>query len=215
MARKAKASTVKEDEARKNTTPEERFDEHFPIISAAKHDLEAAQKAVSSANSVYRNALKSYKKAGGDTDALIEALRLQKMEPADVDKLIAGVNWHLRALGVPVGQQLGLFPDGETVATKVDTDKIAEQGDGAFDTGPLSTEATIRKAKDQGYSDGIEGKTAFNVYADGSPEALAYTGSWTDGQAKLAERLGEPPASKGGEDEPTPRKRRSPAAAHA
>lgn len=189
MAKKASASTIGAAPAQ---TPQERFDEHYPRIRSAKSDLDEKQTAATAANSVYRNALKAYKKAGGDADALLEAMRLQKLEPADATKHLSGINWHLLALGVPVGTQLGLFPDGETVAKKVDDARLHGKDAEPFDIGkrPISTEASVREAKASGYEAGVEGKPRnANPHPEGSPEYLGWDGCWLDGQQKLGARL--------------------------
>lgn len=204
MAKRAKPETVAADSA-PAPTPEERFATHFPLIRDAKRDLELQQKGATKANAVFRNALKAYKKAGGDVDALIEALRLQKLEPQEADKHLAGVNWHLRALGVPVGQQLGLFPDGQTVGRKVDDDRIgaAKAGDD-FEKPVMTTEAMIAKARTAGHDAGADGKARDkNPHIEGSPEFLAFDQAWLDGQAKVAARMGRGHHNGGREAQPS------------
>ena len=212
MARRAKPETVAADAA-PAPTPQERWAQHWPLIRDAKAALDAAQEEVASANGEYRNLLKAYKKAGGDSEALVAALKLQKLEPSEVTKHIAGVNWHLRNLGVLVGQQLGFGfeQDGRDIAHHVDNDKLNAAGvnqngaddkpadgfdkpaDGfdkpadGFDKPVMTTEAMIAKARTAGFDAGAGGKNRdTNPHADGSPEFLAFDAEWMRGQEKIA-----------------------------
>jgi hypothetical protein len=190
MARKATRENVAAqavEEARQRMTPEQRFEQHWAIIHPARAALEKAQSEVSTANGIYRGALKAYKKDGGDVDALLDALRFQKMEVEDANKRLAEINWHLRALGAPIGTQLGLFADGKTVAHHVDNDKIKANGNGHANghAKPLSTKATIAAAKAQGKKAGSTGKSGVAPYEKGTPEELAFTAAWKTAQAEM------------------------------
>ena len=215
MAKRAKASTIAEDTAPKKS-PQERWEHHWPLISDAKDELDEAQKAVSTANGIYRNALKAYGKEGGDTAALVAALKLTKLDPAEVTKHCAGVNWHMRALGVMAGEQLGFGfgEDGKDIAHHVDNDKLREAGvnqngagdnpTGDFDKSVLTTEAMIAKARTAGHDAGADGKKRDgNPHADGSPEFLAYDAAWLEGQTRVARRMGGRGKRGAGEAQPT------------
>ena len=212
MARRAKADTIAADAAPKETA-EERFERLWPDIRDAKIELDKCQTAASSANGVYRKRLQSYKKAGGDMDALLDALRLQKLDPEDVDKRVAGINWALRMLGVPVGHQLGLFEDGRDIASKVDEDKLREAGvvkDGAakkdddFEKPHMTTEAMILAAKTAGFNAGSTNKPLLaNPYPAESPEGLAWSGGYKDAQHAIAARMGGRGKRGAGEAQPT------------
>lgn len=187
MARKAKASIVTEDQQISNLTPEERWEKHFPVISAAKKDLDSetatAKKIISAANGVYRNALKQFKKEGGNIKMMIRILEDQKRDAEEVEKDNRDYNAYAKLAGLPVGTQLSIFGDGG--------DKGVKPADDFKEGPPISTEESIRRAKTQGFDDGAAGKTAFNAFPEGSPEALAYQGGWNDAQAKIARGLGK------------------------
>lgn len=191
MARKARPATVAQDQKRQGMTFEERFDTHYPLIRNAKNDAEAAATLATKANAVFRTTLKAFKKDGGNTAAMIRLLQIEKLEPKEVDLEFRDLNAMLKLRKIPVGTQLGLdLATGKSIATAVEDEKIAEAGEGdEFDTGQPTTEETLRKAQDRGYADGIEGKTAFNPYADGSPEALKFQNAYMEGQKDLAKRL--------------------------
>lgn len=185
VAKKAKRSTIEAEQRNEAMTPEERWAQHFPGIKAAKLELERQQALTTKANSAFRNALKSYKKQGGDVDALIEALRLQKMDPDEASRYMANINWTLVALGAPVGTQLGLFPSGETVAARVDANAIKANGaaNGNGHARIASTKATIAAAKALGKKDAGAGKIGESPYERNSPEDMAWTSAWKTGMA--------------------------------
>lgn len=188
MARKLKKDTDPQDEQLSNMTLEEKWEKHFPTIRAAKIELDAKQDEAKKANSVYRGLLKAAKKEGLNVDMLCEALRIQKRDPTEVDKDFRDLNAYLMLMGVPVGTQLGLF-DGKSIATAVEDEKLKASGlERRTDKGMVAIEA-------DGYDAGTSGKNAnANPYEDGAPEFLRWHKGWNDGQAKLAEGLGETPA---------------------
>lgn len=167
-------------------TPEEIFDEHFPQIRAAKLAVEQAQKAASAANSVYRNHLKDFKKAGGDADALLDALRFSKMEPEDATRQMQRTNIYMRRMGLPVGSQFGLFDDGQSVADKAEQDRMAR------DAGPERlSEKSLTAIEEDGFAAGLAGKSAASHgYEEGSPADLRWSAGWRSGQERLAANLG-------------------------
>lgn len=211
MARKAKAATVAADTAPKKT-PKEAFEYHYPICVAAKLEQEKAAKAASAANSAFRNAVKAAKRDGIHSDALVQVLALRKEEPDDVTLRFRSINSYARWANLPIGAQLGLFDDGETVGKKVDDDKLGAagvNGNGAdgkpgddFDKPTMSTEARIARAKTQGFDDGSEGKTANNAWPEGSPEALAYTAEYMRAQEVIASKMG-PKRGRGADSRPS------------
>ena len=186
MARRAKdAAQPVEGANGPPKTPEDIFNEHFPQIKAAKMELEKAQSAASTANSTYRNYLKSFKKAGGDSDALIMALADQKLDPNDVNRKIANYNRYARLMGMPIGTQFGLFTDGQTVATKVDN---------GADKSPATERMTDRMRtaiNEDGFKAGFNGRNLdTNPYEDGSPDFLAWSAGWNEAQAARAQSMG-------------------------
>ena len=180
MARKAKKETVAADAAPPRDAREV-FEEQMKLIRPLYEDLEIANHARAAANSAYRTQLKAAKKAGINIDALTKALALQKREPDDVTKEFTDLNRYLAWLGIPVGTQLGLFDETRTVATAAED----------FAKRPISTEASIAKAKTEGFDAGHEAKNkAENPYEEGSPEALAWDAEWDRAQEKRARSLG-------------------------
>ena len=213
MARKATAKNLEHDTQNRPLSYEERFAKHDPLIRAAKASLDEAQTVAKSANSVYRSALKAAKKEGLNIDAYIRVMNDQKREIDEVERDNRDYNAIARLAGFPIGSQLGLFDVGVSVATMVDQDKIAEQqpqngkGNGNAETfqegRPITTEAAIAAARTQGFDDGSEGKTARNVYEDGSPEALAYGAAYAEAQSKIAMSLAPKPKKGKKDDAPT------------
>jgi hypothetical protein len=190
LARRAKPSVIAADAAPPKS-PEEVFNEHYPLIAAAKRDLEDAQTVVSSKNGIFRAALKAFKKQGGDPDAMTRALALKKLEPDEVTAGFRNLNNYLRWIGIPVGSQLGLFDDGRTVAHHVDNDKIDAAKDAEFEKRPITTEASLRAAKTAGFDGGSSGNgLGDNAYEAESPEGLAWSAGWKEAQAAIASRMG-------------------------
>jgi hypothetical protein len=213
LAKKATKANIERDTQNRPMTPEERWELHYPQIEDAKRELEKAQATAKKAGGVYRNALKSFKKAGGNIEMLIAVMRDNDREIDEVERDLKDYNAYCILIGLPVGTQLGLFDKDTTVATKVDEARIAEQhpqngkGNGDAETfqegRPLSTEASIGQARTAGFDDGTEGKTARNVYTDGSPEALAYGAAYAEAQEKIAMSLTPKPKKSKKADAPT------------
>lgn len=110
-----------------NVTQETRKDIWRRALTA-KIALEDAQNEVKSCNGHYRSVLKDAKKLGVDPVAIIFALNARLRDPDEVTREIQQINWMVMAAGLPIGAQLGLFSDGESVATKVDNEALARQG---------------------------------------------------------------------------------------
>lgn len=191
MARRAKKETVEADEQRIAMTPEERFQKHYPAIRVAKLELDEQQDIAKKANSVYRGRLKAFKKDGGNIEMLCEALRLQKREVDEIDRDFRDLNAYLKLMDIPVGTQLGLFADGQSIASAIDADRIGKRDNDEFETRPITTERALRDAKSAGFDAGSDGKSAdTNPHEEGTPESLAWAGGYRDAQTALAKTLG-------------------------
>lgn len=189
MARKAKTAAPKGAlDTTKTMTAEDRFNKHVPGIQRAKKALERAQAETKTANGEYRNKLKAFKSDGGDIDALIDVMKDQKREIDEVESYLRNYNAYAKFIGLPIGTQLGFF-DGD----KPKAANGKAKANGANGHKKISTKETIASARAEGKSDGEKGKTAFNTYADGSPEALAYSSGYNAAQEKLVhETVGRP-----------------------
>jgi hypothetical protein len=166
------------------TAKPEATDEQIKSLIAEGVDLDAEyQKALTGANSKkasYRAKLREIKKATGlSTETVTKYIGLSKRDPAEVTREFDELNRVMRLMGLPVGTQLGLFGDGESVATKVDNDKQA-------DADELS--ALDQKAADDGYAAGEAGvPDTKNPYEEGAPRHELWATNWGKAQhAKLS-----------------------------
>lgn len=92
-------------------------------------EYEKLQAEAKKAQASYRAELKASRAMGVEPADITWGLAILKRDVEDVNREIRGRNEMARALGIPISEQLGLFADGETVATKVDQDKIAAGGE--------------------------------------------------------------------------------------
>jgi len=115
-----------------------------------------------------------------------------KRDAAEIDAETKERNVIARLMGIKIGTQLGLFEseDGaRSVGDQLERDAHAAKGG----KGKAGTKASIDVAKFQGTKDGKDGTGYKNAYPEGSPEHLAYDGTYKDAQRKLA--AGAEPAS--------------------
>ena len=151
----------------------------FKRCYSAFLDIEAAKKEMQSANGFYRNELKEAAKNGISRKAIVEAIKLKNADPDEISKDFADLNEMMVIAGIPVAAkpvQLGLFADGESVATKIEKGNLQATKD---------AEDNIEQLKELGYRAGLEGKSSdANPHKDdeGSPEFLAWAGGHRDGQ---------------------------------
>jgi hypothetical protein len=181
MANRAK----KQDDEGKNGPPKtqrEIFDEHYSPIKAAQLAMEKDAETAKKSRSAYQSSLKAYKKAGGDNDAMTQALRMAKRDPKELAIEFTNINNHLLWMNIPVGHQLGLFPDGESVGAKVDAGKIDEQSgkEGSGQVGADPYEAAHQAGWTVGYS-GFDSSN--NPHKAGSSEHQRWTLGWQEGAA--------------------------------
>lgn len=100
-------------------------------VKAKKAEADKAKDDYRKANNLYRAELKAAKGAGVDPADIIWGLETLARDPDEINREIRARNDMALALGIPIGEQLGLFGDGQTVATKVDNAKqaAAERGE--------------------------------------------------------------------------------------
>lgn len=163
-------------------TPEEIFKDHYPELLEAKVASETKAAEKRSADGIFRKRLQVFKKAGGDVDALLGALKDRLLDPEEVTRRIRNYNRYARLMNLPIGAQMGLFDDGETVATKTEND--------ARDAGPVVlNDKALTAIEQDGFDAGMAGKTLASGYEEGSPPDLAFGAGWRRGQEKLVERM--------------------------
>ncbi len=142
--------------------------------------------ALETAQGAYRAALKKWEERGVDGGDVAWFLKTKKRDVQDVEAEIRRRNRLMRALAYPIGAQLGMFEDGESVGAKVDGDKIA-----AAKANGLPTVADLDAAKAQGYDAGLRGYgndvDPFQAN-EGSPLSLAWRGGREAGTAEAARR---------------------------
>ncbi|MCA3246945.1 MAG: hypothetical protein ING19_20735 [Azospirillum sp.] len=161
--------------------------EALEFLEAKHADLEAAKATLTRANGSYRKQLKEAAKVlGKETADLVWLMSAKKREPEDIDRETRRRNELARFAGLKLGTQLGLFEaDGgekRSIGDQVERDVHAARG-GAGKAGDAES---IARAKQQGTADGGSGKGYQNFYEDGSPEFLAYKGSFEAAVAQIA-----------------------------
>lgn len=135
-------------------------------IAAAIVECGAARNDLDVANAHYRNALKKWGERGVPPEHVTWLLKQKKREVADIEQMIRWQNRMLAIAAIPVGSQLGLFDDGESVGTRVDKARAV----------PIAAADDIVRAKREGYDAGARGDGEdANPYDDGSPLALAWS----------------------------------------
>lgn len=140
----------------------------------AREEVKKAQAEASKAQGSYRAELKAAGAAGVDSDAIIWYLRTSKRDIEDVDRETRARNKIAEIMGLPIGSQLGLFPDGESVATKVDNAKQAAVANGESDN-----------PEEMGYRAAKGGKTlGVNPFNGGSEDFELFERGWGRGVAE-------------------------------
>ncbi len=142
---------------------------------AADAEFQKAKEAMDSKRGEYRAILKEAAAAGCDKDAIVWLVKSRKREPSDIDYETRQRNRIARIMGLPIGTQLGLFDDGETVAAKVDKDALQKDGD-AFEEGKAA---------------GAAGRPAdSNPYDRNSRDGIRWMQGYDDAQFAMREGLG-------------------------
>lgn len=176
--------TVEQPEKRSGPTVEDK-QKFFQRCYSAYMDIEAAKKEMQSCNGFYRNELKEAAKAGVSKKAIMDAIKLMGQQPEDIARDFSDLNEMMVIAKIPVGPkpvQLGLFLDGESVATKIEKGNLQATVDKEFNED---------SAEELGYRAGLAGKSsAANPHldpddgTDGSPESLRWIAGHKRGQAE-------------------------------
>lgn len=124
-----------------------------------------------------------FEKAGGDKGDYDFYIKTRLRDPEEVDRETARRNKLLLFMGFPVGTQLGMFDDGESVATKSEnaTKGIVSPDDLAF-------------AREEGIGAGLKGEPKDSCpYDEGSPQEIHWSDGWANGleQRATASRMAE------------------------
>lgn len=163
------------------------------MISAAM-ECGGLKTEVESANGKYRAALKKWEERGVDAADIAWILRTKRREVHEIESEIKRRNRWLRVMQIPVGAQLGLFADGESVGAKVDGDKIAAEKAKAD---PITAEESA-KIQAAGAECGARGYgPEVNPYQsdEGSPRFLAWEAGRKTGEAAAKAYGGDEPKS--------------------
>lgn len=140
-------------------------------ITAAVMECGGFKAELESAQGKYRNALKKWEERGVDAGTIAKILAIKKREIHDVENEFRRLNRYLRVLKIPIGAQLGLFEDGESVASKVDGDQINAKA--KIDA--IAQGGEIAAAQAKGYDAGLRDYgDELNPHDDGDPLALAW-----------------------------------------
>lgn len=128
---------------------------------------------------------KRAKKLGFNEDYLNRWYDMRGRDPKDVEKEVAEFNRILVAMRFPVGYQLGLFADGETVATKIDNASKPAQ----------TTPESVQKAWHEGHQAAADGKAIdSNPHPLESAEWKGFEDGYGVQQAAAARAMGGAPA---------------------
>jgi ribosome modulation factor len=193
MARRITAS-----EGPTSSDPREVFDRHIGIITSIKKDADDKHDAYRKAHASYRSALKLAKRDGIDLDALTDVLKIQKEDPADVDRRFRNTNNYLIWLGIPIGTQLGMdFKTGETVATVVDREAVnGRAANESFEEQAIdSSPAMIARAYNEGHVAGSSNQNLKDCPYRAPVNAklkVEWEKGWSDAQADIAQSLAPP-----------------------
>ena len=153
----------------------------------ARKELDKIMADARSQRAVISGIKKRSKKLGLNPEYLSRHYELRDRDPTDVQRETAEFNRYLVAMRYPVGYQLGLFADGETVAGKIDK----------ADKGGTGANADAKAAWQAGYDAGINGKPiASNPYPEESEPWNQFEEGWGKAQAERANQTFNPSAAK-------------------
>lgn len=154
---------------------------------AARSDEAKAKEEYDSKKNLARAVLKRAKKAGIDTYMLTWYDQNRHREIDDINRDFTSINRIAKLMALPVGTQIGLFEDGETVAAKVDKAAIAKQS-AKPDPRVIDSDTAYKMGK----AAGLDGKNLVdaNRFPAGSDQAEAFQAGWEFVQKQRAEQLG-------------------------
>lgn len=141
------------------------------------------QEKARSINAKYRGVLKDAKKAGIEPSDIIWRITERGRDPAEIDAETRRRNRLARVTKLPIGTQLGIFDDGETVATK------AERDAGIGST-PEANTSLQKEARATGRGAGKTGKNRTdNPWPLNSAAFNQWDRGWCEGQKELGLEL--------------------------
>jgi ribosome modulation factor len=121
----AKRSKNMEQNPVQTMTPDELAAKKKECLEAAvllEKEMDEAKKAVKSVSGKINANKKAFKKLGGEKSDYDWYLDTRKRDTDDVDAETRRRNEIAVLMGLPIGTQLGLFADGQTVATAIEND---------------------------------------------------------------------------------------------
>lgn len=147
-------------------------------FTATLGDLVAARTKEASAAGSRRAVMARFEKMGAHMPGLRLFLKLRDMEPADAEAMLSSALRYCRWAQLGIGEQASLFPASDDAGMPSDKARAGLADAAAFE---------------EGHKAGMAGRKADDHrYPAGSPLAQWFYKGWCDGQAVLAERLGEP-----------------------
>lgn len=160
---------------------DETIAEHYQKALAAQLEVESATASLQTARGILGAVLKDAKTAGVDTTALRTVLRWRKRETPELDAEIRAINRVAYVAKLPIGAQLGLFDQGTTVATAIDSAAIAKAA--------IPTTDELDRATADGRAAGLRDLPVSDCpHPDGSPLALRWLAARKDAVVE-AERV--------------------------
>ncbi len=175
MARKAKEVAA---DPLHNLSAEQIADKQKAILENAvllEKEMDALKVQVKSISAKIGVNKKDFKKAGGEKDDYDWYLGARRRDPDDIDNETRRRNRNAKFMNLPIGTQLGLLDDGDSVAASIE--KTAPKKSDVFDAGEEGYQAAFQSAtKDD------------NPHEDGSPDFLKWHAGWERGIAAAAKQ---------------------------
>jgi len=145
--------------------PTEVYERHLGVISTRRNAMQRAQETAKQRTGEYRSALRAAKEDGCNTDAMLLAHKLDKMDPIEVALLYRDTGRVLRLDESKLATQLNLFAD---VAAPAPENPV------------LAGEAAGKRGDPR----------ESNPHLPGSNDYVLYDSAWQQGQESIAATLG-------------------------
>jgi ribosome modulation factor len=159
-------------------------------LRTEKIEVDAAMVKHRAANGFYRKILKDAKKAGHDPDLIVWYLENKDRKPDEIDKETRARTRIARLMEMPIGTQLGMFEDGTTVATAIESGTNPDAG--------LIDKDDLDSCEELGFRAGKAGKPGEAPYPEGDPREIRWSEGWKKGTAdNVAGLNGGAPAAEG------------------
>lgn len=172
MARKAKEATP---DPLHNMTADQIAEKQKAILENAvllEKEMDALKVQVKSISAKIGVNKKDFKKAGGEKSDYDWYLLARRREPEDIDNETRRRNRIAKFMNLPIGTQLGLLDDGDSVASAIE--KSADKP---------------KFEDDSGYQAAFDGKMAEdNPHEDGSPAFLRWHADFERGMVDCAKQ---------------------------